>query len=173
MSRFTRRAWTRIAGVAWLILATLHVPLPQPDYHSLRHHDRCDGEICARHNHLLRWHSGNASGDEQAVFHWHWVWPGKGGAETGFDPDPAGHAGLHADSDDWQEPSLQLTPPFPLERARSTASAFEPPTLDQDWVPPTRGSILLPDPRQRLGPYLRAPVARRANFSSLLQRWDC
>ena len=50
-----RAARPEILGIGFLILSAIHIPLPQADYHNIRHHD-APGEICLYHDHLLRWH---------------------------------------------------------------------------------------------------------------------
>jgi hypothetical protein len=57
-----------------LILSTIRVPLPQADYHNVRHHD-APGEVCVYHDHLLRWHPSADSAADVTMLHWHWVAP--------------------------------------------------------------------------------------------------
>ena len=57
-----------------LILSVVHVPLPQADYHNIRHHD-APGEICVYHDHLLRWHPSADLDDDVTMLHWHWFVP--------------------------------------------------------------------------------------------------
>src|SRR6516165_9514795 len=79
-----------------LILSTIRVPLPQADYHNIRHHDG-PGEICAYHDHLLRWHPSADANDDVVLLHWHWVVPlvdftGYGGGASDRYPGQAVHA---------------------------------------------------------------------------------
>src|SRR4051812_46499638 len=93
------RAWQAL-GVAWVALSLVHAPLPQPDFHNVRHHDDA-GQVCEFHDHLLRWHPGaraSASADV-AVLHWHWFLPGSEDAPAS-DSDTEG-AALHAHVPDW------------------------------------------------------------------------
>ncbi len=83
-----RRLRTQLPGIALLILGLFRVPLPQADYHNLRHHDGA-GEICPLHNHLLRWHPRAASEKDVAVLHWHWVLPQPQGSGERPDTGPA------------------------------------------------------------------------------------
>ena len=64
----------RDAGIGLLILSLVHVPLPQADYHNIRHHD-APGEICGYHDHLLRWHPSADLNDDVTMLHWHWFVP--------------------------------------------------------------------------------------------------
>lgn len=158
------------AGIIFLILGVLHVPLPQPDYHSLRHHDGCVGEVCAHHNHLLQWHGGSKdSPGEEPVFHWHWFWPGH---ETGqHDTDGSTTPLLHADRDTgWVEPSFCPGPP---SLSPQSGRLVLPPVACLGLV----FFDILPSsdspPRQRLGPEFLGSLIRRDRAASLLQRWDC
>ena len=71
-----RGFWRRAAsmGIGILILSLVHVPLPQADYHNIRHHD-APGEICGYHDHLLRWHPSADHDDDVTMLHWHWFVP--------------------------------------------------------------------------------------------------
>jgi hypothetical protein len=64
----------RALGIGVLILGVVHIPLPQADYHNIRHHD-APGEICVYHDHLLRWHPSADHDDDVSMLHWHWVVP--------------------------------------------------------------------------------------------------
>src|ERR1044071_7654357 len=61
-------------GIAFLILSLVHTPLPQPDFHNIRHHD-APGQVCEHHDHLLRWHPGAGTADDVAMLHWPWFLP--------------------------------------------------------------------------------------------------
>ena len=65
---------SRALGIGILILSVVHVPLPQADYHNIRHHD-LPGEICGYHDHLLRWHPSADLDDDVTMLHWHWFVP--------------------------------------------------------------------------------------------------
>src|SRR5437870_4630597 len=87
----------RCLGIGLLILSLGHTPLPQADFHNIRHHDG-PGELCRYHDHLLRWHPDAALADDVAVLHWHWVLPAPGWPGA----DACGEsAGLHAQVPDW------------------------------------------------------------------------
>jgi hypothetical protein len=64
----------RILGIGIVILSVIHVPLPQADYHNVRHHDGF-GEVCEHHDHLLRWHPSADSDADLTLLHWHWFLP--------------------------------------------------------------------------------------------------
>ena len=71
LRRLARLRGLRALGIVFVILSLVHTPLPQPDFHNIRHHDG-PGEICTFHDHLLRWHPDAGLADDVAVLHWHW-----------------------------------------------------------------------------------------------------
>src|SRR5438067_12993039 len=83
LRRPARHRGTRSLGIVITILGLVHAPLPQPDFHNIRHHDG-PGEVCEHHDHLLRWHPGAGIADDVAVLHWHWFLP----TVEPFDPSP-------------------------------------------------------------------------------------
>lgn len=81
-------------GIALMIPGLLRVPLPQVDFHVIRHHHG-DGEVCLQHDHLLRWHPQADEATDVAVLHWHWFPPRNMGASssgTGDETAPVLHA---------------------------------------------------------------------------------
>ena len=83
-----------------LIPVLFRVPLPQPDYHIVRHHHGA-GEVCPYHDHLLRWHPSANQDSDVAILHWHWFAPRSQAREfsSGSDDDhhgPASGPALHA-----------------------------------------------------------------------------
>ena len=64
----------RVVGIIMLIPGLLRVPLPQADFHVIRHHHGA-GEVCTFHDHLLRWHPLAGEAEDVAVLHWHWLLP--------------------------------------------------------------------------------------------------
>ncbi len=113
MSR--RRDFWRTArrlGIGVLILSVIHIPLPQADYHNIRHHD-APGEVCGFHDHLLRWHPSADLDDDVTMLHWHWFVPivEFGDHHQRLD-DEHGRPGpaLHAHLGDWPAPNWQGDP---------------------------------------------------------------
>ncbi len=163
----------KLLGISLLIAGVVRVPLPQADYHNIRHHDG-PGEICLLHDHLLRWHPSAASNEDVALLHWHWFVPL---AES--DPNQqegADHRGpvLHAHFSDWPEPDWLDEPVIsPDVRGRFTedlaislaaadcaylASLSAPTSSDQDsWSACPNG----------------VADGLRAGRIALLQRWNC
>jgi hypothetical protein len=100
-----------------LILSVIHVPLPQADFHNIRHQDG-PGQICLHHDHLLRWHPSAESNDDVALLHWHWFVPlvelgkqdyrpNEDGHRPGSGPALHAHVGDGLQPDDWRsEPVL-------------------------------------------------------------------
>src|SRR5437763_1208571 len=86
-------------GIVLLILSLVHTPLPEPDFHNIRHHDG-PGEVCDHHDHLLRWHPGAGVARDVAVLHWHWFLPTPAGSDASPAPGGAGPA-LHAHAPVW------------------------------------------------------------------------
>ena len=153
-------------GIGLLILGLLHVPLPEPDYHNVRHHD-APGEVCEHHDHLLRWHPDATGAQDVAIFHWHWFLP-TGGPSVLPGDGPA----LHAHVAGWDAPTVEAPPPI-VTRG---------PSLPVDGPIPDLGLALdiLP-PRDPLPASMRAgPVSARTygatfaphtSLSCLLGRW--
>ncbi len=103
----------RLLGIVLLIPGLLRVPLPQVDYHNIRHHDGA-GEVCPYHDHLLRWHPTAGRDNDVAVLHWHWLVPqspdGSESSPSGEDqPVPSGPA-IHAYLVDYLEPEWTAGP---------------------------------------------------------------
>jgi len=133
--RSSRRSGTQVLGIAMLILGLFRVPLPQADYHNIRHHDGA-GEICPHHDHLLRWHPLAGGEKDVAVLHWHWVLPraesSGESSDTGLGwPHPVSSPRLHAFFADYLAFDWSGTPavrPAPMGRSfldpPSSASAL-------------------------------------------------
>ena len=122
--RPSNRSGAQVSGIAMLILGILHVPLPQADYHNIRHHDGA-GEICPHHDHLLRWHPLAGGEKDVAVLHWHWVLPRAESSgersDTGLGwPHPVSSPRLHAFFADYLAFDWSGTPavrPAPMGRS--------------------------------------------------------
>jgi len=154
-----------------LILGLVHTPLPQPDFHNIRHHD-APGEVCEHHDHLLRWHPGAGLASDVAVLHWHWFLP----TAEPSDPaaEPAGPA-MHAHVVDWQAscweegPSVSVGPESPFRG--TTALEVAPPLALLNLLNPTFTSVLgLEPPRVHA---FSATFAPGAPLACLYQRWVC
>jgi hypothetical protein len=152
-----------------LILGLVHTPLPQPDFHNIRHHDGA-GEVCEHHDHLLRWHPGAGIAADVAVLHWHWFLPSAEPFEL-----PQGAAGpvAHAHVADWQAmtwddgPRLSTDTTVRLINAAELAPGVMLTTLGAEDSAADRTAG---EPRIRTSSATFAPSAPPA---CLLQRWDC
>jgi hypothetical protein len=158
---------TRWTGIGLLILGLLHVPLPQPDYHNVRHHD-APGEVCGYHDHLLRWHPDAGQASDVAVLHWHWFLPGSGPADT------RDGAALHAHVVGWDAPTIEVGPPVVTREAGRFLDA---PASDLGGL---IAILRVVDDRMTSDGAGRPPVhafgatfAPRVALACLLQRWTC
>jgi hypothetical protein len=156
-------------GIALLILGLVHTPLPQPDFHNIRHHDGA-GEVCEHHDHLLRWHPGAGRADDVAVLHWHWFLP----TADPFDLTPEGTGpAIHAHVADWQAttwddgPRLSAVPTVRSVTTPTAAPAFERQVLAQPATPVS--SV----PWNTRVHSFSATFAPSAPLACLFQRWDC
>lgn len=157
-------------GIVLLILSLVHTPLPQPDFHNIRHHDAA-GEICEHHDHLLRWHPGAGQAQDVAILHWHWFLPAPGPTEA---QEPGDGPALHAHIADWFASSWDTAPRLApddhsrlIVRPGSRLLGISP--ADLAGVGLTLPPALGPCRSYALG----APLAPRASLTSLLQRWLC
>ena len=161
---------TRRIGISLLILSLFHVPLPQPDFHNVRHHD-APGELCEYHDHLLRWHPQAADNQDVATFHWHWVFP------TSADVDLSGTSdipALHAHFGDWNVPTLDVGPPVlnpgsPRLIDLAVNDNLIVCTLGLDFHSNDRNSR----PRPNAVRAFCATFAPHASLPCLIQRWTC
>ena len=161
-----------------LILSAIHIPLPQADYHNIRHHD-APGEICPYHDHLLRWHPTAASADDVALLHWHWFLPlvqpsaAPGGADDEHRAPGSGPA-LHAHLGDWPEPDWGSDP---VIRPESRGRFLE--QLGLGLFGAGSGSITAqfaavdPEPSSLSPNPASEPARVRAPRTALFQRWNC
>jgi hypothetical protein len=153
-------------GIMILILGLAHTPLPQPDFHNIRHHDG-PGEVCEHHDHLLRWHPGAGIAADIAVLHWHWFLP----TVEPFDqsPESAGPA-VHAHVVDWQASTWDQGPRVPANAtSRIVATPGLPPLLIRP-VEAMKVDLALGARRVRT---FSATFAPSAPLACLFQRWDC
>jgi hypothetical protein len=159
-----------------LILSTVRVPLPQADYHNIRHHDS-PGEVCVYHDHLLRWHPTADSADDVTLLHWHWfaplVEPGAG-RPGGEHRAPGSGPALHAHLGDWPEPDW--TDP-PLVRPDTRGRLLDLLSLGLDGSNPlaasARSADIDPGPHISSGWHPERAAGPRAAILSLSSRWNC
>lgn len=164
-SRIRRREASGL-GIICLIFSLVHTPLPQPDFHNIRHHHG-PGEICEHHDHLLRWHPGAGAAEDVALLHWHWFMPTESDGTADTSPGPA----LHAHVPDWVastwDDGPRIEPDRESQRLVRAALGF------QAALPL---ALIVPEPLfggpRRLNPD-RAPAARRPSPITLVERWLC
>lgn len=160
----------RAGGIILLILGLVHLPLPQPDFHNIRHHDG-QGEVCEFHDHLLRWHPGAGVASDVAVLHWHWFLPGA-------EPSPEGLGNglaVHAHSPDWpagawSDDGPRVAPSIesrPLDRP--ALNPLDPPVSIAASVASASSPVAGIHPPLAFG----ATFAPGVSLTSLLHRWIC
>jgi hypothetical protein len=157
-----------------LIASVVRVPLPQADYHNIRHHD-APGEICLFHDHLLRWHPSAASDADVALLHWHWFVPlAEPNDPNQRDGDDHQGPALHAHFSDWPAPDWLDEPVIsPNVHGRFTENlALALASADCAYL----ASHFAPTSSE-LGFFSVSPQGAadglRAERSALLQRWNC
>jgi hypothetical protein len=167
----------RRLGIVALAIGLLRLPLPQPDYHQIRHQHGA-GEVCLYHDHLLRWHPEAGRDAAVAVLHWHWFVP----AEQGGGPDAVGERGpagsprpaLHAHADglksDWVGDLVVQADERggfvgPGEPVVATQGSFSAPAF---WLLP-----LPPPGLAAISTHLRAPTATSTPLVGLSQQANC
>jgi hypothetical protein len=157
-------------GIGFLILSLVHTPLPQPDYHNLRHHD-APGEVCNYHDHLLRWHPGAGIAQDVAVLHWHWFLP----LSRPADPYPSGKGpAFHAHVPEWQASSWDSGPRLVPDSSSRFVARPAPCPLDLaslNHLGTSFGPVHAPGPRPPLA--FSATFAPSTSLASLFQRWVC
>jgi hypothetical protein len=161
---------TRTLGITLLILSLVHAPLPQADFHNVRHHDQV-GQVCEYHDHLLRWHSDAGQAEDVAILHWHWILPSSGPIDQSHTGDgPA----LHANVGGWDMTSPDSGPMVVPDRSSRLMDIPSPSLLAIDAAPFAL-AVDRPDLRQGLGSIrtFGATFAPRISLASRLQRWSC
>jgi hypothetical protein len=159
-------------GIVLMIPGLLQVPLPQADFHVVRHHHGA-GELCPKHDHLLRWHPQASEGEDVAVLHWHWLLPRSSDLTP---PEIAGRSipAVHAHDGDPNhlDPTsgpivVQDVPDLGSRGAIASAQGLSP-ALASWLVPP-------PPAPPDLGPARRAASdGFPADFAlARLVRWNC
>lgn len=154
----------RGTGIIFLIFSLLHAPLPQPDFHNIRHHD-APGEVCEHHDHLLRWHPGAGLAEDVAVLHWHWFLPSAGPTDL---PPADGGPALHAHVADWFASTWNSAPR--LAPDGHSRLIVRPDSTPQGHVLAVFGPAVWAVVR---GSRSNVPCAPLAPCASLLQRWTC
>lgn len=167
-----RSLFARAFGIFLMIPSLLQLPLPRLDFHVIRHQHGA-GEVCAKHDHLLRWHPQAADGRDVAVLHWHWLLP-RVADPTAVDPAGKPLPLVHAHDGDHEglDPSYGTTLVREPTRPDGRGLLAEP--LDHDRVPAIRLVPPAPPPLEH-GPALAGfpDRARSADSLSLLVRWNC
>lgn len=176
--RQERRRGLRFLGIGILILSSIRVPLPQADYHNVRHHD-APGEVCVYHDHLLRWHPSADSAADVAMLHWHWfapiVEPGADRRGSSDEPRaPGSGPALHAHLGDWPAPDWTGTA---MVRPDARGRFLDLLTLGQDGT----GSLHPSDRIAHIDPGLHilnawltdGATGPRGEILRLLPRWNC
>lgn len=162
-------------GIALMIPGLLRVPLPQFDFHVIRHHHGA-GETCPQHDHLLRWHPQAGESEDEAILHWHWFLPhcldaalaGQGQHEH-FGTAPVLHA---HHGDDFLECFWSPSPATPVDARDGASGRFGPGSpLDFAWINIPR---VAPSPLWNTEGR-PAPWIEHGNDSPLakLVRWNC
>jgi hypothetical protein len=165
----------RSGRLGWLattlvVLGIIRTPFPEADFHNIRHHDTA-GEVCAMHDHLLRWHPEAGAADDVSVFHWHWLNPASSLPGGPASPTPALHANLPDQPGTVPDPLPQMT----LDEASGSYGRH----ASIDPIGPGLPAALLdlstfshpPSPaamktHRRAIPHAAPPLA-------MLQRWTC
>jgi hypothetical protein len=167
--RSARQHRSHSLGVTLVILGLVHMPLPQPDFHNIRHHDGA-GEVCEHHDHLLRWHPGAGQAADVAVLHWHWFLPLAEGADASSEPSrPA----IHAHVADWQASCWEVAPRI---SADTTARIMTAPESSSDCSLSMLPATTSPAAQRPGGPRVHsfsATFAPSAPLPCLFQRWVC
>lgn len=168
----------RRLGIGVLILSSIRIPLPQADYHNIRHHDG-PGEVCVYHDHLLRWHPAADRSADVSMLHWHWflpvVEPGAGGA-AGNDENrsPLSGPALHAHLGDWPDHDWTGTP---LIRPDIRGRSLDVSTLRLAGIGQAgcTSSVLTvdPGPPMHSAGALSCAATARASVHTLTSRWNC
>jgi hypothetical protein len=167
--RSARHGAGRGIGIMVLILGLVHTPLPQPDFHNIRHHDS-PGEVCEHHDHLLRWHPGAGIADDVAVLHWHWFLP----TVEPFDatPEQAGPA-IHAHVVDWQASTWEDGPRVSADTTSRVVAALAASTGLASLMLPSRVNTAELAPGAWRVRAFSATSARPTPLTCLFERWDC
>ena len=168
----------RLLWITMLIAGLFRVPLPQADFHNLRHHHGV-GEVCPHHNHLLRWHPTASQDDDIAVVHWHWIIPRTGEASDSSgsgndDPAAPSRPLLHAYHLDCLEPEWTGDPVIGPDHRGRFVQGTSPGQLSLHLALDSQ-PIDLAGCRAWAAPGFDSstPGRLRAGLLGLFQRWNC
>jgi hypothetical protein len=165
-----RQCEFRGLGIMLLIFSLVHTPLPQPDFHNIRHHDG-PGEVCEHHDHLLRWHPGAGSADDVAILHWHWFLPTSARPDTSpLSPGPALHAHVADGFTSILEDGPRILPDTAARWAGRLALCAL--TANCAFALPSETSPV-PEGLPFRSLAFSATFAPRAPLTSLFHRWVC
>jgi len=161
----------RWLALALMIPGLLRVPLPQVDFHVIRHHHGA-GETCPKHDHLLRWHPQAGESEDVAVLHWHWLLPHH--LDAALSEDRGDVPVLHAhDGDEFLECFWSPNSTAAVDARDGASGRFGPESpLDLVWidVPRTAPPLSWNSEGRRPAPWIEfgedSPLAR-------LVRWNC
>jgi hypothetical protein len=176
--RQSDRRGTQLLGVGLLILSILHVPLPQADYHNIRHHD-APGEICVYHDHLLRWHPAADHDDDVSVLHWHWFVPsvelGNPQRPSSDDQKTPGSApAMHAHIGEWLQGADWRNEPVLEPGAGGRVLTDSALGLSVGCSAHSSAELVLGPHPDRFSARLIAPAdGLRAARTTLFHRWNC
>jgi hypothetical protein len=168
----------RSVGISLLIASLIHIPLPQPDFHNIRHHD-APGEVCVYHDHLLRWHPSAGRNADTSILHWHWVLPALDGfgedGQSSDDGQPPRHGSgpaFHAHVGDGLEPDWSTAQWLSADGSSASLERVTNPLADSHFDFAGSMSFEARPPGPCFGRSSVPSPARSAPRSSL-QRWNC
>jgi hypothetical protein len=164
----------RTLGVLMTTLSLVHTPLPQPDFHNIRHHD-APGEVCEFHDHLLRWHPGAGIASDVSVLHWHWFLPSIPDADAPLSHTDDGPA-IHAHAIDWQATTWEVGASVASNHSESLTRMIARPlpcSLDSAPAHVLSALALLPSHGAPSRLVFSATFAPGVSLGTLLHRWDC
>lgn len=165
----------RGVAIGLLIASLIHIPLPQLDFHNVRHHD-APGEACVYHDHLLRWHPAAGRDVDASILHWHWVLPnrdGSGDSDDGSGRRPDGGPAFHAQNmGDGLEPAGSAGGWFAVDRVSVPVERVSNPSAAVD-LDGASFTLFESPPAPRLGFRPAAPPCALSALRPILQRWNC
>ena len=174
--RGNHRSLARFPLIGIVILSVIHIPLPQADYHNVRHHDG-PGEVCVHHDHLLRWHPRAHVNADLTLLHWHWFLPmlEPGDPHQRSDDDhhrPGSGPALHAHVGDGLVPEQWRREP--LLRTAGASQLIDQLTLHISDLCSGDSSAGATGPQDRSLAGCTSPVGSvRAHPTAIFQRWNC